>query len=150
MKNVSAKEDAGSAALHDVSNRLQHILIAAFTASAQHSVDPRNTYHRVICVMPAQMIGSGTVADPHRPKYAPAPGSPSQDGIIGFTQVPTDDGKLVIVEFVARKRSALLEILADTSITAYEKGSQSASAIETALQKLKKGFNLVQFEVVMP
>lgn len=124
------------------------LLLLAFAASAQHSVDPRNTYHRVICVVP--MIGSGTVADPHRPKYAPAPGSASPDGIIGFTQVPTDDGKSAIVEFVARKRSALLEILADTGITAYEKGSQSASAIETALQKLKKGFSLVQFEVVMP
>jgi hypothetical protein len=72
------------------------------------------------------------------------------DGIIGFTQVPTDDGKFAIVEIVAQKRSALAAILADTTITSYEKGSQSASAIETALQTLKKGFSLVQFEVVMP
>ena len=127
---------------------LTGLLMLSGVVCAQHSVDPRNTYHRVICVVP--MIGSGTVADPHRPKYAPVPGSASQDGIVGFTEVPTDDGKSAIVEFVARKRSALLPILADTTITAYEKGSQSASAIETALQKLKKGFSLVQFEVVMP
>jgi hypothetical protein len=44
---------------------------------------------------------------------------------------------------VARKRSALQAILADTTITAYEKGTQSASAIESALQSLKKGFSLV-------
>jgi hypothetical protein len=96
------------------------------------------------------MIGSGTAADPKRPQYAPAPGSASPDGIIGFTQVPTDNGKFAIVEFVAKKRSALLAILADTTITSYEKGTQSASAIESALQSLKKGFSLVQFEVVMP
>jgi len=124
------------------------LLVCVFAASAQHSVDPRNTYHRVICVVP--MIGSGTVADPHRPQYAPAPGSASPDGIIGFTQVPTDDGKFAIVEFVARKRTALEAILADTTITSYEKGTMSATAIETALQKIKKGFSLVQFEVVMP
>jgi hypothetical protein len=115
---------------------------------AQLSVDPRNTYHRVICVVP--IIGSGTAADPHRPKYAPAPGSAAPDGIIGFTQVSTDDGKSAIVEFVARKRSALLPILADTTIVSYEKGTASAAAIETALRPLKKGFSLVQFEAVMP
>jgi hypothetical protein len=96
------------------------------------------------------MIGSGTATDPRRPQYAPAPGGASPDGIIGFTQVPTDDGKFAIVEFVARKRSALESILADTTITSYEKGTQSSSVIETALQSRKKGFSLVQFEAVMP
>src|ERR1700679_4023899 len=95
------------------------LLMLAGVVCAQHSVDPRNTYHRVICVVP--MIGSGTAVDPKRPKYAPAPGSVSPDGITGFTQVPTDDGKSAIVEFVARKRSALQAILADTTITSYEK-----------------------------
>ena len=127
---------------------LTGLLMLAVVVCAQHSVDPRNTYHRVICVVP--MIGSGTAADPRRPQYAPAPGSVSPDGIVGFTQVPTDDGKSAIVEFVARKRSALEPILSDTTITTYEKGTQSASAIEAALQKHKKGFSLVQFEVVMP
>jgi hypothetical protein len=127
---------------------LTGLLMLAGVVCAQHSVDPRNTNHRVICVVP--MIGSGTAADPKRPQYAPVPGSSSSDGIIGFTQVPTDDGKFAIVEFVARKRSALLAILADTAITTYEKGSLSATAIEAALQKLKQGFSLVQFEVVMP
>jgi hypothetical protein len=124
------------------------LLMLAGAVCAQHSVDPRNTYHRVICVVP--MIGSGTAADPRRPEYAPSPGSASPDGIVAFTQAPTDDGKYAIVEFVARKRSALLPILSDTTITSYEKGSQSATAIETALQARKKGFSLVQFEVVMP
>ena len=127
---------------------LTGLLMLAGVVYAQHSVDPRNTYHRVICVVP--MVGSGTVVDPRRPQYTPPPGSSPPDGIIGFTQVPTDDGKFAIVEFVARKRSALLAILADTTIATYEKGTQSATAIEAALQKLKQGFSLVQFEVVMP
>ena len=124
------------------------MLLLAGVVYAQHSVDPRNTYHRVIAVVP--MIGSGTAADPRRPEYAPAPGNSSPDGIIGFTQVPSDDGKFAIVEFVARTRKALLPILSDTTTTTYEKGSQSGSAIEGALQAVKKGFSLVQFEVVMP
>jgi hypothetical protein len=132
-----------------MSHRLITMLLAlSGMLLAQRSVDPRNTYHRVICVVP--MIGSGAPADPKRPKYAPAPGSAQPNGIIGFTQVLTDNGQSAIVEFVARQRSALLPILADTAITSYEKGSQSATAIESALQKLKQGFSLVQFEVVMP
>jgi hypothetical protein len=48
------------------------LLMLAGVVCAQHSVDPRNTYDRVFCVVP--MIGSGTAADPRRPQYAPAPG----------------------------------------------------------------------------
>jgi hypothetical protein len=127
---------------------LTGLLMLGGIVCAQHSVDPRNTYHRVICVVP--MIGSGTAADPKRPEYAPAPGSVLPNGIIAFTQVPTDNGKSAIVEFVARTRQALLPILSDTTITTYEKGTQTGAAIETALQSVKKGFSLVQFEVVMP
>jgi len=120
----------------------------AAAASAQHSVDPRNTYHRVICVVP--LVGAGTAQDPRRPLYAPSLASASPDGVIAFTQVPTDDGKSAIVEFVAKSRKALQTILADTTITTFEKGTQSASAIETALKRFKQDFNLVKFEVVMP
>jgi hypothetical protein len=83
---------------------LTGLLMLAGVVCAQRSVDPRNTYHRVIAVVP--MIGSGTPTDPLRPKYAPAPGSSTPSGIVGFTQVPTDDGKAAIVEFVARTRAA--------------------------------------------
>jgi len=124
------------------------LLMLAAVSSAQHRVDPRNTYHRVIAVV--GWAGSGTPQDPRRPQYAPAPGSALPDGIIAFTQVPTDDGKSAIVEFVAKCRKALLPILADTTITTFEKGTQSASAIEAALKARKADFNLVQFEVVMP
>jgi hypothetical protein len=124
------------------------LLMLAAAVSAQHRVDPRNTYHRVICVVP--LVGAGTAQDPRRPLYAPTPGSASPDGIVAFTQVPTDDGKSAIVEFVVKSRKALQTILADTTITTFEKGAQSASAIEAALKVFKRDFDIEKFEVVMP
>jgi hypothetical protein len=124
------------------------LLVLAAVACAQRRVDPRNTYHRVIAVVP--LVGSGTADDPRRPLYAPTAKSATPDGIIGFTQAPTDDGKFAIVEFVAKSRKALQAILSDTTVTSYEKGAQSKTTIETALKKLKSDFDLVKFEVVMP
>src|SRR5690349_24951539 len=46
-------------------------LVLAGVVCAQHRVDPRNTYNRIICVVP--LTGSGTPADPRRPKYTPWP-----------------------------------------------------------------------------
>ena len=124
------------------------MLMLALVVCAQRRVDPRNTYHRVIAVVP--IVGTGTAGDPKRPQYAPNPTSASSNGIIGFTQVATDDGKFAIVEFVARERKALLPIIADTSITSFEKGTQTQDVIEAALRKFKKDFDLISFEVVMP
>jgi hypothetical protein len=127
---------------------LTGLLVLAAVACAQRRVDPRNTYHRVICVVP--LVGAGTAADPRRPLYAPIANSASPDGIIAFTQVPTDDGKSVIVEFVARDRKAFQAILSDATVKSFEKGVQSGSAIETALKTFKRDFDLVKFEAVMP
>jgi hypothetical protein len=134
---------------------LTGLLLVAVVACAQRRVDPRNTYHRVICVVP--LVGAGTADDPRRPQYAPwtttataAPKSPAPTDIIGFTQVPTDDGKFAIVEFVARDRNAFQAIFADATVTSFEKGVVGKTAIETALQKLKKDFDLNKFGVVMP
>ena len=127
---------------------LAGLLTCALLACAQLRVDPRDTYHRLLCVAP--WSGSGTATDPRRPLYAPSPSSSASNGIIGFTQVSTDDGKSVIVEFVARDRKAFAAILADTTITRFEKGVDSAATIEAALQKLKQGFTLLNFELVMP
>jgi hypothetical protein len=127
------------------------LLMLAVVACAQRRVDPKNTYHRVICVVP--LIGTGTAADPRRPQYAPlvtAAHTALPTDIIAFTQVPTDDGTFAIVEFVAQDRKAFLTIFADANVTTFEKGVASKAAIETALQKVKKGFSLDQFEVTMP
>ena len=39
----------------------------------QPPVSPRNSYERILVVLP--LIGSGTAADPVRPSLIPAPGS---------------------------------------------------------------------------
>jgi len=78
-------------------------------------------YERVLAVVP--MVGSGTLADPIRPAYAPLPTTsaitnpvltaastpgvtPLRQGIIAFSYVMSDDGKLALVEFVAVDRGA--------------------------------------------
>jgi hypothetical protein len=135
-----------------MATRLAAALLAlVVVASAQYRVDPRNTYHRVICVVP--FIGKGTADDPRRPQYAPLPAATAKsiaDPIIAFTQEPTDDGQFAIVEFVARDRKALLPILNDPNVKSLEKGVVSKDAIEAELRKVRKDFDLTQFEVVMP
>ena len=140
---------------------LTGLLVLASLAIAQHPVDLKNLYHRVICVTP--LTGSGIATDPVRPKYAPWPlpvaqmGTPvpnpamqTQGGIIAFSYVLSDDGQSAIVEFVARSRSAFQAIFNDSSIQTFEEGTVSKAAIETALQKYRKNFNLDQFGTVMP
>src|ERR1700682_2224433 len=92
-------------------------------ALGQRSVDPRNLYERLLCVVP--MTGSGSWVDPKRPMYAPSPAQmnpASRTGIIGFTHVLSDDGQSALVEFVARDAKAFDHILADTSIKSFSKG----------------------------
>jgi len=48
---------------------LAGLLALAAVVPAQRRVDPRNTYFRVICIVP--LTGQGTQADPKRPAYAP-------------------------------------------------------------------------------
>lgn len=129
---------------------LTGLLMLAIVVCAQRRVDPRNTYHRVICVVP--LVGAGTPDDPRRPKYAPAKpaAKPTETDIIAFTQVPTDDGKFAIVEFVAKSRKAFEAILADPSVTSFEKGVHTREEIETEMRKHTRSFNLDKFGVVMP
>lgn len=127
---------------------LMGLLALALAASGQRRVDPKNAYHRVIAVVP--LAGSGTASDPTRPKYAPWPVSTDPNGIIAFVFEPTDDGKSAIVEFVAQNSTAFLALLADKTITVYEKGAVSKQVIESAVKPRRKDFNLDSFGMVMP
>lgn len=126
------------------------LLICSF-GWAQRKVDPKNTYLRLICVVP--MAGSGAAADPKRPMYAPLPLASSQapkPAIIGYTHQVSDDGRFALVEFVARDRSAFAAILADKSIKVFVKGDQPKGDIEKELKKYKKDFDLDKFGLAMP
>ena len=113
----------------------------------------RNTYERLICVVP--MIGTGTPADPKRPLYAPVPGGkPSREGIIAFSYVLSDDGKSALVEFVARDRAGLAAILRDkgnrSDVKVFEKGTGNRAAIVAEFRNHKKDFDFDHFGVNVP
>ena len=120
---------------------------------AQRKVDPKNTYSRVICVVP--MVGTGKVDDPLRPQYAPWPPpkpgqAPARNQILAFMHQMSDDGKFALVEFVALDRSAFTAILSDKSVTTFIKGADKKENIEKELKKYKKDFDLDHFGLVMP
>ena len=70
------------------------------TAKGQPRVDSRNSYERILMVLP--LVGSGTMADPIRPSLIPAPGSGVRTlqgiaavpptPILGYTYALSDDG----------------------------------------------------------
>ena len=130
----------------------QNLLVIALVATgylcAQRRVDPRNTYHRIVCVVP--FVGAGTPADPKRPMYSPWPATHDPNGIIAFYYQASDDGRSAVVEFVARNRSAFQAIFSDKTIKVFEKGVSPRSDIEAALQQVRKDFNLDKFGMVMP
>ena len=121
---------------------------------AQHRVDPRNMYERVLCVVP--FVGAGTPDDPRRPAYAPLPPSagilPSRDGIVAFSFQESDDGKLALVELVAYNREAFKDLLADTrpDVKVFIKGKHERDDIEKEFKKHKKDVNLDSFATVAP
>ena len=121
-------------------------------AAGQRRVDRSEMYHRVWAVAP--MIGSGTLADPIRPKHAPAALAPpgNRNGILGFAFTPTDDGKRAIVLFVAADRAALNEILQDSdpSVVSFARSRAGAASIEASLGRYKKNFHLRDLQVVVP
>lgn len=79
------------------------IVLTGAVVTAQRKVDIHNMYERVVCVVP--IVGKGTFEDPRRPQFAPlqTKDAARSNGIIGFSWVPSDDGYLAIVEFVARE-----------------------------------------------
>jgi hypothetical protein len=147
------------------------LLALAAVVCAQRRVDPRNTYYRVICVVP--MVGQGTQDDPKRPMYAPKPsetaaaqstaeraastaknaGKPVfvRTDILAYTQQPSDDGKFALVEFVAQDPAAFRALLGDRDVkAAFDKGKHKKEDIEKELKKYKHDFTLDNFGAVMP
>jgi hypothetical protein len=129
------------------------VIVATIPAYLQEQVaDPRQTYERVLCVVP--MTGAGTWADPRRPMFAPARSANPTDrsGILAFTFVHSDDGLLAIVELVARDRAALKPVLESSraDVRAFEKGRRPAAAIEQEFRRYRRDFELKSFGVPLP
>ncbi len=115
---------------------------------------PENAYARVYCVVP--FIGSGTMADPKRPMFAPAPPTPPalptatappRTGIIAYQYQVSDDGNFALAEFVTVERAGLAPILASTSpnVIFFERGKYTRQQIEAEFQKYKKSFSFSNF-----
>ena len=112
-------------------------------------MDGRDLYERVIAIVP--MTGSGTYADPRRPELTPASFTGADQvtgkGIIGFSYQLSDDGKMAVVEFVARERKALEGVLRSTrpGVQVFERGKGNASAVEAEIRKHIKDFDVTKF-----
>jgi hypothetical protein len=120
---------------------------------AQHRVDSRNMYERVLCVVP--MIGLGTFDDPKRPMFTPAPSAfrasaITRTGILGFSYEVSDDGLLALVEFVAHDRSAFEQILAAPTVKSFLKGKDKREDVEAEFKKYKKDFDFKHFGTRIP
>jgi hypothetical protein len=120
-----------------------------------HKVAAGNQHERVIAIVP-MIQGDGTMENPTRPMFVPAPGQVppgSKTEIIGFHFVPSDDGKLAIVELIARDKAAFREILASTDprVHVFLRGRDDPAALLPAIRKIRKQFSLENFgEVVVP
>jgi hypothetical protein len=154
------------------------ILVCLFAlvgiVQAQPPVSPRNSYERILVILP--LIGSGTAADPVRPSLIPAPSSATpnilnisssapvtgtaatatpvgsgqitpQNLILGYTWTPSDDGKFALTEIVMRDRSAFPAIMALPGVTAFVKGVNKLADIQAAFQQYKKDFDPTKFGV---
>ena len=115
--------------------------------AGERYVSPLNTYFRVYAIVP--VVGSGTAADPVRPMYVPVPSQIGRaSGIIGFNSQLSEDGKTALIEIVARNRSVLAKMLADTSIQTFVKGVATPAAVQSAFQPHKASFNFATFDEV--
>ena len=125
-------------------------------AVAQRKVDARLRYERCWAVLP--IIGTGTLADPKRPMFAPLPGtgSPgSRTGILGYSFLPSDDGQFALVEFVAAQQSVFKDILAapatlGPTVKTFLKGRDKLEDVEAEFKKHRKNFDFTHFGVRMP
>lgn len=127
------------------------IFLLISSISAQHRVDLRNTYERVLCVVP--MVGAGTPEDPRRPMFAPVPGKADPgEGIIAFSFQASEDGQRALVEFVARDRAAFAGILKTNrdDVKVFERGRSKREDIEKEFRKHKKDFNFERWGVMVP
>lgn len=115
----------------------------------QKAVDGKNLYERVIAIVP--MTGSGTYADPRRPELAPAtlagPDQVAGKGIIAFSYQVSDDGKMAVVELVARDKSELEAVTrrARPGVQVFERGKGNAAAVEAEIRKHIKDFDVTKF-----
>jgi hypothetical protein len=122
------------------------LALAAFALAQQTRVAPENLHERIYIVVP--MTGSGTYADPKRPLIAPTddqmrPRSGSGSGIISWSYQTSDDGKLAIVEIVARDPAVISALANDSRILkSFERGRDRKADVERELRVFRRSFSI--------
>jgi hypothetical protein len=141
------------------------LLLCASMAWAQaplpSALDPGQNYERAIVVSP--LVGRGTYSDPKRPALVPqrlAAGAAERsaakgtDVILAYSWVPSDDGKMAIVEIVVRDPAAMAEFRKAAGQTpealVFERGKASAALVDAEMRKLKKDFDRRSLRAVAP
>jgi len=84
--------------------------------------------------------------------YAPKPSDTipgSRSGILAYTSVTSDDGKFMLVEYVAADRSAFQQIMADTTVKSFLKGRDKLADALAVFLTYKKDFDFTRFGVRM-
>lgn len=125
-------------------------------------VEPNQIYERIICVVP--MIGKGTPDDPRRPMFVPtstpipitveentkSKEDPSVPEITAWAFQESDDGKLAVVEFVAKNRAAFKAILESgrAEVKIFLKGRTSKAEIQNQVRQIRKDFDLDKLEAL--
>jgi hypothetical protein len=120
------------------------------TRQIRPRVDSGSAYERCYAIVP--VIGSGTMADPRRPLYAPAPGDVHPEkhtGILGYHFELSDNGQFALVEFVAVDRTAFQALLSDSTVQSFVRGTNTLSNVVAAFQLLKKDFDISHFRMAV-
>jgi hypothetical protein len=135
------------------------LLACAWLSPAQQREDAGRMYERIYAIVP--IIGTGTMADPKRPMFIPAPGQRSpgdRTGIIAFNQVTSDDGTFALVEIVTATKADLASIKAQITaqipltpgVQLFDRNATLPSVVQAAFQSMKKSFDITKFRVVVP
>lgn len=107
----------------------------------QRKVDAAFRGERVWAIVP--MVGTGTARDPRRPLFAPVRGSEGVNGITGFTYHLSDDGRVALVEFVAKTPERLAAIVSSgrADVVVFERGKATLADVEREFRKYKASFD---------
>lgn len=119
---------------------------------AQYKVSPQHLYERIYAVVP--MVGAGTYDDPRRPMFVVTDKNRWRNRIapqiIGYSYQVSDDGRLALVEFVARDPKALEPILSSrlANIRVFRKTKVQRQLVEQEFRKHKRDFDWNKFGVL--
>lgn len=106
--------------------------------------NPDQAYERIWAVVP--LVGAGTATDPKRPMFSDLP------GILAYKMEISDNGRLALVEFVAKDRRVFKQLQDSRlpDVLSFDRGPGRAQQILTEFRRHKRNFRLEGFSVAVP